>query len=111
MAAQEYHNPNAADPNTNKARKWALGRRRGRHTAFYTRPADRSSDDGRGFIVQTDQIASEKNGFLFFDRKTWKYPGTVCLSGVENTNGIATTQKARGGYPLGLFAAIDEDTA
>lgn len=67
--------------------------------------------DGRGFIVQTDRIGSEKNGFLFFDRKTWKYLGTLRLSGVENTNGIASTPKARDSYPLGLFAAIDEDTA
>ena len=37
--------------------------------------------------------------------------GTLRLEGISNTDGIASTQRPLPDYPLGLFAAIDDDAA
>ena len=67
-------------------------------------------DDGRGLIVAADQINSQSE-FEFFDRQTWEHLGTLLIDGVANTDGIASTQQALPGYPLGIFAAINDDTS
>lgn len=66
-------------------------------------------DDGRGFLVVADQRADETE-FEIFDRRSWRHLGAVVLAGVSNTDGIGSTQQAFPRWPLGLFAAIDDDT-
>ena len=75
---------------------------------LYTFPTDGRGDNGTGFYVVSDQ-RSVQTDFEFFDRQTWSHLGTVRIEGVSNTDGIASTQRAMPGYPLGLFAAIDND--
>ena len=75
---------------------------------LYSFPADGSADDGTGFIVVADQ-RSDVTDFEFFHRQTWAHLGRLRLKGVSNTDGIASTQRALPGYPLGLFAAINDD--
>jgi hypothetical protein len=65
-------------------------------------------DDGLGWIVVADQ-RPDHTDFEFFDRRTWQHLGTLELTGVTNTDGIASTQRALPGLPGGLFAAIDDD--
>ena len=77
---------------------------------LYTFPAHGADDDGRGFIVVSDQ-RSDVTDFECFDRQTWAHLGTFQLQGVSNTDGIASTQRALPGYPLGVFAAINNDTS
>ena len=77
---------------------------------LYTFPANGSGDDGTGFIVVSDQRA-DVTDFEFFDRQTWEHLGRLRLTGVSNTDGIGSTQRALPGYPLGVFAAIDDDTS
>lgn len=72
--------------------------------------ADGTADDGRGLIVVSDQKTTGTD-FEVFDRRTWRHLGVVRLAGVTNTDGIGSTQQALPGLPLGLFAAIDDDTA
>lgn len=67
-------------------------------------------DDGTGFIVISDQIGSQTE-FEFFDRQSWAYLGNLVISGVSNTDGIASTQQALPGYPIGIFAAINSDVS
>lgn len=76
---------------------------------LYTFPANGTGDDGRGFIVVSDQ-RSDVTDFEFFDRQTWAHLGTLRLQGVSNTDGIASTQRALPAYPLGVFAAVNNDT-
>jgi hypothetical protein len=77
--------------------------------ALYTFPTSGIGDNGAGFIVVSDQRADQSD-FEFFDRRTWQHLGTLRLDGVSNTDGIASTQRALPGYPLGVFAAINDDT-
>lgn len=77
---------------------------------LYTCPADGNGDDGRGLIVVADQ-GDEQTDYEFFDRQTWDHLGTLRLEGVSNTDGIASTQRPLPDYPLGLFAAVDDDTS
>jgi myo-inositol-hexaphosphate 3-phosphohydrolase len=77
---------------------------------LYSFPAHGRSDNGQGFVVVADQ-RSDVTDFEFFDRQTWAHLGTLRLAGVSNTDGIASTQRALPGYPLGVFAAINDDTA
>jgi hypothetical protein len=77
---------------------------------LYTFPTDGLSDNGTGFIVVTDQ-KSDITDFEFFDRQSWLHLGTLRVSGVSNTDGIASTQRALPAYPLGLFAAVNNDTS
>jgi hypothetical protein len=76
---------------------------------LYTFPSTGQGDNGAGFIVVSDQRL-DVNDYEFFDRQTWAHLGTLRLQGVSNTDGIASTQQAMPGYPLGLFAAINNDT-
>jgi hypothetical protein len=68
------------------------------------------ADDGSGFIILSDQ-RKDITEFEFFDRKSWEHLGAVRLTGVDTTDGIAVTQKSLGGYPMGVFAAINDDTS
>ena len=77
---------------------------------LYTFPTGGIGDDGTGFIVVSDQRA-DVNEYEFFDRITWAHLGTLRLQGISNTDGIASIQRPLPDYPLGLFAAIDDDTA
>jgi Ig-like domain-containing protein len=77
---------------------------------LYTFPSDGMSDDGTGFIVVTDQRI-DVTDFEFFDRQSWLHLGVLRLTGVSNTDGIASTQRELPGYPMGLFAAINNDTS
>jgi len=79
-------------------------------TVIWACPADGSSDDGRGLIVVSDQVDSV-NDFEVYDRQDWRHLGIIRLTGVNNTDGIASTQKPLPGYPLGIFAAVDDDTS
>lgn len=66
-------------------------------------------DGGEGFIVVADQ-RRPLTDFEFFDRVSWNHAGTLRLAGTGNTDGIASTQKPLPGFPLGIFAAVDDDT-
>jgi myo-inositol-hexaphosphate 3-phosphohydrolase len=77
---------------------------------LYTFPSDGLSDNGTGFIVVTDQ-KSDVTDFEFFDRQSWLHLGVLRITGVSNTDGISSTQVGLPAYPLGLFAAIDNDTS
>ena len=74
----------------------------------YTCPLSNSIDNGNGFIVVSDQ-RSDKTDFEFFDRVTWVHLGKLNITGVSNTDGIASYPYSLPAYPLGLFAAIDND--
>jgi hypothetical protein len=76
---------------------------------LYTFPPSATRDDGAGFVVVSDQRADQSD-FEFFDRVSWAHLGTLRLTGVSNTDGIASTQQALPGYPMGLFVAINNDT-
>ena len=67
-------------------------------------------DNGTGFIVVSDQVGAQTE-FEFFDRQSWDYLGTLLINGVSNTDGVASTQQALPGYPMGIFAAINNDTS
>jgi myo-inositol-hexaphosphate 3-phosphohydrolase len=75
---------------------------------LYTCPAGDGGDNGSGFLIVAEQ-KSDQTDFEFFDRQTWVHLGTVRLEGVSNTDGTASIQKALPDYPLGLFAAINDD--
>jgi hypothetical protein len=74
----------------------------------YKYPLNDLVDMGNGFIVVADQIVS-RTDFEFFDRITWEHLGTLRINGVANTDGIASYPYPLPGYPLGVFAAIDND--
>ncbi|MBK7378755.1 MAG: phytase [Ignavibacteriales bacterium] len=73
-------------------------------------PAQNGVDSGYGLIVVSDQIISGTNHYEFFDRQTWEYLGTLKLTGVSNTDGIASLQQYLPDYPAGLFAALNNDS-
>jgi len=77
---------------------------------LYRCSADGATDDGDGFLVVADQRADHTE-FEFFDRRTRQHLGALVLTGVANTDGVGSTQRPLPGWPLGLFAAIDDDTA
>jgi hypothetical protein len=74
----------------------------------YNYPLNDPVDIGNGFIVVADQVVS-RTDFEFFDRITWDHLGTLRMTGVANTDGIASYPYPLPGYPLGVFAAIDND--
>jgi hypothetical protein len=75
---------------------------------IYAFPAHGAADSGSGLVVVSDQ-RSDVTDFEVFDRETWAHLGVFRLEGVSNTDGIASTQRWLPGYPLGVFAAIDND--
>lgn len=77
---------------------------------LYACPSDGSSDNGHGLIIVADQAGAD-TGFKFFDRRTWDYLGTLRLTGVTGTDGVASTTKPLPRYPMGLFAATDDDSS
>ena len=66
------------------------------------------SDQGVGFIVVSDQLTSLSE-FEFYDRETWEYYGNLKVTGVSNTDGIASFPYSIPNYPIGVFAAINND--
>ena len=74
----------------------------------YNCPLNNPVDQGNGFIVVSDQRTSQTD-FEFFDRITWEHLGTLRMSGVSNTDGIASYPYPLPDYPLGIFAALDND--
>ncbi len=77
---------------------------------LYTCPSDGGSDSGSGLIVVADQKSAQTD-FEFFDRQTWEHLGTLRVEGVSNTDGIASIQRPLPDYPLGIFAAVNDDTS
>jgi myo-inositol-hexaphosphate 3-phosphohydrolase len=75
---------------------------------LYTCSSTAEGDRGRGLIVVADQ-EKDQTDFEFFDRQTWAHLGTLRIEGVSNTDGIASTQQSLPDYPLGIFAAINDD--
>jgi hypothetical protein len=76
----------------------------------YTCPLNNPVDNGEGFIVVSDQ-KTDKNDFEFFDRVTWEHLGTLNITGVSNTDGIASYPYQLPDYPYGVFAAVNNDAA
>lgn len=74
----------------------------------YTCPSDGAADDGKGFIIVSDQ-RNPLTDFEFFDRRSKAHLGTVQIEGVNNTDGIESTQQSSPAYSMGLFTAIDDD--
>jgi hypothetical protein len=77
---------------------------------IYKCPLDNPVDNGEGFIVVSDQ-RSNQTEFEFFDRITWEHLGTLKITGVSNTDGIASYPYSLPDYPLGVFAALNDDHA
>lgn len=75
---------------------------------IYSLPDKGDRDFGKGFIILSDQ-REDITEFEFFDRQTWEHLGTIRLNGVNNTDGIASTQTRWSDCPAGLFVAIDDD--
>ena len=77
---------------------------------YYAMEGVGEADDGTGFLIVSDQL-DDQTQFEVFDRITWEHLGTLLLQGVANTDGVASTQQPLPGYPLGIFAAVDDDEA
>jgi 3-phytase len=67
-------------------------------------------DSGEGLIVVSDQ-QGDLTEFEVFNRKTKAHLGTLHISGVNLTDGIAITQQSSPDYPLGLLVVLDDDTS
>lgn len=74
----------------------------------YACPSEGDGDSGEGFIVVSDQ-RKPLTEFEFFERGSRRHLGAVQISGVGNTDGIASTQQGSAAYPSGVFAAINDD--
>lgn len=68
------------------------------------------NDTGHGSIVVSDQRGSLTD-FEVFDRITKESLGNFRLTNVNNTDGIGSYPYALPDYPLGIFAAIDDDNS
>jgi hypothetical protein len=77
---------------------------------IYKCPLNNPTDNGEGLIVVSDQRSSQTE-FEFFDRITWEHLGILKITGVSNTDGIASYPYPLPDYPLGVFAALDDDHA
>jgi hypothetical protein len=62
----------------------------------------------KGFIVVSDQLP-DLTEFEVFDRQTKHHLGAFYVTGVNNTDGIGSTQQPLPMYPLGLLAAVNND--
>lgn len=71
---------------------------------------ENGEDAGEGLIVVADQ-REKLTDFEVFDRRTWIHLGAFKIEGVSNTDGIASTQQPMPDYPLGLFAALNDDSS
>lgn len=67
-------------------------------------------DNGDGLIVVSDQ-KGDMTDFEVFNRRTKVHLGTINISGVNLTDGIAITQQSSTDYPFGLLVVIDDDTS
>lgn len=76
----------------------------------YKCPSLGSTDNGEGVIVVSDQKATITD-FEVFNRKTKQHLGKFNIPGVNNTDGISSTQQIFPLYPMGLFVALDDDTS
>lgn len=74
----------------------------------YNCPLNNPVDNGEGFIVVSDQRL-DKTDFEFYDRVTWNHLGKLNISGVSNTDGIASFPYPLPDYPLGIFAVLNDD--
>lgn len=81
----------------------------GEGAALYKCLDEKKQDTGHGFLIFVDQGGSRENGLEFFNRETWKHLGALSLSGVSQTDGIASTQLAFPEYPRGILAAHNND--
>ncbi len=77
---------------------------------IYRCPHEGNFDNGCGLIIVSDQVGAQTE-FEVFDRKSWGYLGTLKLTGVSNTDGIQSYQKPLPDYPMGIFAAINNDAS
>jgi len=77
---------------------------------LYTCPSDGNSDNGEGLIIVSDQKSSLTD-FEVFHRVSKDYLGMIHINGVNNTDGIASTQQSSSQFPLGIFVAIDDDSS
>ena len=75
---------------------------------LYTCPSGGGPDSGQGFILVSDQ-REKQTDFELFDRETWAHLGTLRIAGVNNTDGVASTQLPLPGFPLGILAVVDSD--
>lgn len=76
----------------------------------YKCPSTGGDDNGEGLIIVSDQ-KGDLTDFEVFNRKTKAHLGTINISGVNLTDGIAITQQSSPAYPLGLLAVVDDDTS
>jgi hypothetical protein len=76
---------------------------------IYCRLDADGSDTGAGYIVVADQ-RRDITDFEFFDRETWEHVGVLIIDRVKNTDGIASSQVSYPDYPMGVFAAVDNDS-
>jgi len=79
--------------------------------ALYTCPEDGLSDNGEGLIIVVDQKQLQTTDFGVIDRKTKEYLGLIQISGVTDTDGIASTQQSSAQFPKGILAAINSNSA
>ncbi len=77
---------------------------------LYVCQDEEMQDQGHGFIIVSDQRRFQTE-FEIFDRKTWRHLGVFSITGISNTDGITSTQKALPDYPMGLFLAVNDDTS
>lgn len=66
-------------------------------------------DDGSGYWILTDQLETDKNKYLVFDRETLEYIGAFKGKVTRNTDGVWLTQKSFGPFEHGAFYAVNDD--
>lgn len=76
---------------------------------IYCRQDENGNDTGSGYIVVADQ-RGDITDFEFFDRETWAHAGVLNIGSVKNSDGIASSQVPYPDYPMGIFAAVDNDS-
>lgn len=67
-----------------------------------------NKDTGKGVIIVSDQ-RDDLNDYEFFDRETWQHLGTLQIKGVAFTDGISVSSYPLPNYPMGIFAAVNND--
>jgi hypothetical protein len=79
-------------------------------TLIYVCPSHGGADVGCGFVLVADQRSAQTD-FEIFDRESWQHLGALRVAGVNYTDGVASTQIALPGFPMGVFASVDWDRA